>query len=395
MLLTSLFAKRFQRLVTPIHRSFTASFNTSLPSVERSDRKMLLTSLFAKRLQQLVTPTHRSLTARFSSSLHCVERPDRTVVKVGGREASSYLQGILTNDIAHLGHVPSVYAALLNARGKLMHDVIVYNDASVISNSVSDDEYRLFLIEVDTSSVEKLERHLKMYRLRKKIDISICDNQKCWSIFDPNAYSYVDSNTDSIIKNENYNPNSDFDVKEGIEGMVICRDPRTIYLGHKLLLSSKYSAFDVINGLTPSSLDLYRHLRYRLGVLEGPLELPPGDVMPIEANIDYLNGISFHKGCYIGQELTARTHHTLVVRKRYMPIVVESSPAEIPHKTSILNSAGKSVGRLRAYEAGVGVALLKIEESLAAKSLTVQDCAVETFRPKWWPAEEPNAAPGA
>merc|ERR1712198_771277 len=91
----------------------------------------------------------------------------------------------------------------------------------------------------------------------------------------------------------------------------------------------------------------YKELRFRLGVGECPSELQSGKALPLESNVDYLHGVSFHKGCYIGQELTARTHHTGVIRKRIMPLIlstpISSESGPFPGNL-ILNTAGKDAG---------------------------------------------------
>ena len=75
-----------------------------------------------------------------------------------------------------------------------------------------------------------------------------------------------------------------------------------------------------MNVILVISFSEYKLLRYRLGVCEGSQEIPFDKVTPLEHNVEYMHGVSFHKGCYLGQELTARTHHTGVIRKRIMPL---------------------------------------------------------------------------
>ena len=98
-----------------------------------------------------------------------------------------------------------------------------------------------------------------------------------------------------------------------------------------------------------------------------------------------MHGVSFHKGCYIGQELTARTHHTGVVRKRLMPLEFDQ-----PLKTQteeILDSEGKSAGKVRNIVGNVGLGLLKIDQVLSSPSLTVDGVTSKTWKPSWWPIE--------
>ena len=105
---------------------------------------------------------------------------------------------------------------------------------------------------------------------------------------------------------------------------------------------------------------------------------------------DYLHGVSFHKGCYIGQELTARTHHTGVVRKRIVPLTLsEDVPDSLDlEQVNVLTETGKKVGKIKRLEGRVGLGLLRLKESLEAESLSLEGVGVSVVRPDWWPAEK-------
>lgn len=96
-------------------------------------------------------------------------------------------------------------------------------------------------------------------------------------------------------------------------------DPRLNELGWRIFVPKNNSSLFPPKDIAISTESSYTKLRYALGVAEGARELPSAACFPLESNGDYLHGVSFHKGCYLGQELTARTHHTGVVRKRIMP----------------------------------------------------------------------------
>ncbi|KAA0201796.1 hypothetical protein HAZT_HAZT003522 [Hyalella azteca] len=285
----------------------------------------------------------------------------------------------------------SMYAMVLNAQGRVLHDVIIYNNQEEVSPL---DAVENYIIEIELKHIDRLERHLKMYRLRKKIDISVVENKKCWVLYDPE----IDFGSMRQVDLECLYLNPKVDSKHALElttnpdNSIIVRDPRMPYLGHKLLLPVGYEPHECVQELTNGTEDSFTSFRYKLGVAEGSQELPLGDVMPLEANVDFLHGISFHKGCYIGQELTARVFHTGVVRKRYLPLVFSSAPTDlIPAETSIVNSKGKTVGRMRAHCGLYGVALLRVAECLAdASNLLVAGLPVSTFRPAWWPIEAPK-----
>ena len=110
---------------------------------------------------------------------------------------------------------------------------------------------------------------------------------------------------------------------------------------------------------------------------------------------DYLHGVSFHKGCYLGQELTARTHHTGVIRKRILPLrLAEDLPESVIsnlEEHDVLTDKGKKAGKLRRVEGRLGLGLLRLKETFGAERLTLNGITVEASRPAWWPAVEDNS----
>lgn len=149
---------------------------------------------------------------------------------------------------------------------------------------------------------------------------------------------------------------------------------------------------------TIGALSDYHWSRMAAGIGEGPADFPPGQSLPLESNLDFSNGVSFQKGCYLGQELTARTHHTGVVRKRLLPLFIAAPSAagvagEPP--TDVLLESGKATGKVRsALEApdgsGAGIALVLFRlANLGAGAWTVaiggKPVQVTPQVPAWWP----------
>uniref|UniRef100_A0A7N4PIN7 Iron-sulfur cluster assembly factor IBA57 n=1 Tax=Sarcophilus harrisii TaxID=9305 RepID=A0A7N4PIN7_SARHA len=129
---------------------------------------------------------------------------------------------------------------------------------------------------------------------------------------------------------------------------------------------------------------------FSIGIPEGIKDLPPGVALPLESNLSFMNGVSFTKGCYIGQELTARTQHMGVIRKRLFPIKFSASiTAEgISSGATVLTESGKQVGKYRAGEDDVGIALLrseKIKVPLFIKTSEGQQVNIVPSVPDWWP----------
>ena len=321
-------------------------------------------------------------------SLQAKEKPaiveclnNRGILRVSGAETSAFLQGLITNDMRHLEEgSQSMYAMFLNTKGRVMYDSIIYRT----------NEEGAFLVECDKSAVAQLQKHLKMFRVRRKIDVENVDNIKVWVIFNPELAESENFDKDMANKTEN---EAIIKNLKGVNDIIACRDPRLSLLGIRIIAPSAEditieSSSDQVNKTN------YRAFRYKLGIGEGMNDLPPGNCFPLEANGDYLHGVSFHKGCYIGQELTARTHHTGVVRKRLMPLVFESAPQnELKSDTSIQHPSGcnkSALGKLRGVEQNVGLALLRISEALDVSKLKISDIMAETMKPFWWPQEAPK-----
>jgi len=286
---------------------------------------------------------------------------NRALLRVSGAEVSSFLQGLMTNDMRHLEEgATSMFTMFLNTKGRVLFDSIVYTESK--ENS--------FLLECDKAAEQSLKKHLTIYKVRRKINIEDV-GATVYAAFGDAA----EENVDVFLKK--------------YTNLVACRDPRIKDLGFRLIVHG--------SDLEQNCSGLYKNLRFGLGVGEGIVELPLGNCFPLEANCDYMHGVSFHKGCYIGQELTARTHHTGVVRKRLMPVFFKTQKNLPALESPILDPDGKNVGKLRGIsESGVGVALLRVAEVLkAADNLKIGDLTVATKKPDWWPSEASKDKPGS
>lgn len=319
---------------------------------------------------------------------------DRDILRVSGNEASTFLQGLMTNDMGHLDEgTLSIYTLFLNIKGRVMCDAIIYK-------SQDRDTY---YVECDSRIAEPLERHLKIYRVRRKIDVErIGDNVAVWSIFDPFVRSVSDA--DTTMTNENDKPRLvgmifpcgaiNDKASRFIENITIYQDPRLAVLGVRILAKSQIDEHEIMKHFESDvylsdTAKNYRAFRYKLGIGEGISDLPPGKALPFEINCDYLHGISFHKGCYIGQELTARTYHTGIVRKRLMPLTFPNITMNksLIYDEKIVDESGNVVGKFRGYAEKYGLGLMRINESLNARQLSISGVNVKVTKPAWWPRE--------
>eukprot|EP01104_Vermistella_antarctica_P007745 TRINITY_DN1899_c0_g1_i1.p1 TRINITY_DN1899_c0_g1~~TRINITY_DN1899_c0_g1_i1.p1 ORF type:complete len:647 (-),score=143.82 TRINITY_DN1899_c0_g1_i1:276-2216(-) len=193
-----------------------------------------------------------------------------------------------------------------------------------------------FFLECDSRSVGDLLKHLRRYRLRMDVDVDdISESVKVWSLLSKppaaaDAAESLQSSCPPFVREHSTDNNSAGEGDGDGDGdgvgradmlCMLSSDPRSSRLGHRAIAS---------NALQPATVDpsqavgpmVYHAFRRLFGVCEGQNEVPPDSPSPLEYNTDLLHGVSFDKGCYLGQELTARTHHVGVIRKRLFPLLV-------------------------------------------------------------------------
>ncbi|XP_038074601.1 putative transferase CAF17 homolog, mitochondrial isoform X1 [Patiria miniata] len=309
--------------------------------------------------------------------VRCAKLEGRGLVRLEGPDATELLQGLVTNDTGVMwGDSRVMYSLFLNTQGRILFDVMCYRVSADTSEQPS------FLLECDAEVQEKLTRHLKMYRVRKKAEISTADDQlQTWAVFSNNT---VDTLLLPISKTQTTNcDRCPTDVT----------DPRVEGFGRRVILPKNESLTRLIPNSTEAGVDDYTLHRYQWGVPEGVIDLPMGESLPLESNLAFMNGVSFSKGCYLGQELTARTHYTGVTRKRIMPIEIlshGSSPPDVGAK--IISEAGKNIGKLRSYLGNRGLALLRVAQCKDKKLLVIGEdgsrMELAALIPTWWPQEQ-------
>lgn len=296
---------------------------------------------------------------------------NRKVLRISGENSSEFLQGLITNDIRLLkSGSESLYAMFLNNKGRVLFDSIIFR------SSDSD----TFLLECDSKCIEQLIKHLKVYKLRKKIDIeSLEDAYSVWAIYDARQIQAALDCGKSALSNGCSSLNT---ASITSDNEIITLDPRVTALGYRVILEKDKT----INNIAID--DKYKLLRLALGIGEGADELQIGQSFPLEFNCDFLNGVSFNKGCYIGQELTARTFHTGVVRKRLMPLIMETEHNELPLDTPIDDPEvprKMPIGKLKGCHHKYGLGLMRVSETLESKSLKMLNIGVKAHVPHWWP----------
>ena len=194
---------------------------------------------------------------------------DRALLRLSGESPRAFLQGLVTHDTGLLAPDRPLWAALLTPQGKALFDFILWADGDAV------------LVDCESAQADALARRLSLYRLRRAIDIAPDPRGVHWS-------------------------------PDGEEGVP---DPRLPELGRRWL------------GAPGEAAAGWLEHRLRLGVTEGVGELGAGETLWLECNARELNGVSFAKGCYVGQENTARMHHRAKVN-RHLVVAPLSEPGE-------------------------------------------------------------------
>ncbi len=281
---------------------------------------------------------------------------DRGVLAVSGPDRRAFLQGLVSNDVEKVGPEQARYAALLTAQGKYLHDFIMIESGEAI------------LLDAESQRLADLQRRLAIYRLRAKAMLGARPDLAVAAVFGESALAALKLAGD---------PGAALPFGGGVAFV----DPRLAALGARCILPRETArAALAASGFVEAPFAAYDRLRLGLGIPDGSRDLVPEKSILLESGFDELNGVDWHKGCYIGQELTARTKYRGLVKKRLMPIEIDG-PAPAPG--TIVTADGREVGEMRSSRDRHGLALLRIEPVLAGKRLEAEGAAVIPTKPGW------------
>ena len=239
--------------------------------------------------------------------------PDRSVLSVEGEDRVAFLQGLVSNDVAEAAPGRAVWAALLSPQGKWLADFFILSDGG-----------SLFL-DCEAGQAATLAAKLSRFRLRSRVAVA------------PSPLR--------VFAGWGEAP-----VAPGI----VAPDPRLPEAGWRVLAA---------DAPTNADADGWDEHRLRLGLPNGSCDLQADKTVLLEAGFDELGGVSWTKGCYMGQELTARTRYRGLVKRRLVPVDIEG-PAPAPDTPLLLD--GAEVGTMRSSRGGRGLALLRVQAVRAA-----------------------------
>lgn len=242
-----------------------------------------------------------------TTDAYFVSLPDRGLIHVEGTDRKSFLQGIISNDINALKPGTIIYSCLLTPQGKFLHDFFIHEGEDFI------------LIDCEGGArAQDLYKKLSIYKLRSDVKLSIEEYNEVYALLGDSS-------------------------SKGLQ------DPRHGGMGAR--------SFEKPSGLEEKEFDLWDKQRIRLCIPDGSRDIEVDRGLLLESRIDELSGVSFDKGCYMGQEVTARMHYRGLTKKHLYSIT--SADNALPETGSDIMIDGSYIGNMRSQSDNIGIALLK------------------------------------
>ena len=290
--------------------------------------------------------------------------PTRAVLGVGGADRVAFLQGLVSNDVTKAAPNHGLWAALLTPQGKFLYDLMI----SVAGETL--------LLDVEAAGLEPLRKKMSMYKLRSQVVIDPVPEHSvfvAWGEGAAKAFGLDES------------PGS---ARE-LGGGTVMVDPRLAAGGLRLVLPNSQAEAEMAGaGFAQGDLSQWDDSRLRLGLPDGGRDLVAEQTLLLEAGFDELGGVDFKKGCYMGQELTARTKYRGLVKKRLLPVTFSGVA---PASGDSISANGEEAGEFRSAGHGVGLALLRVDAVRAGTQLVCGETPLTPVIPGWVILPEPKA----
>ncbi|MDJ0949361.1 MAG: folate-binding protein [Alphaproteobacteria bacterium] len=280
---------------------------------------------------------------------------DRGVLAASGADAGGFLQGLVSNDVDKVDAGRAIYAALLTPQGRFLHDFFVAR---------AGDSY---LLDCEAGRSADLLRRLTIYRLRAKVSLEDAGaNLAAVIVYGEGAHEALGLPGEA-------------GAAAALAGGVVFVDPRTPSAGARgMLPRAKAAEFLAAAGLSRGDAAEYDSLRLRLGLPDGSRDLPVEKALLMENRFEELNGLDWDKGCYVGQELTARMKYRALVKKQLTPVRVDGP---LPDVGAPIMAGDKEVGEMRSGRDGLALAFLRVDALEEAGALSSGDAKLALLTP--------------
>lgn len=260
----------------------------------------------------------------------------RTIWEIAGEDRFAFLQGLISNDAMLLKQEPAIYAAFLSPQGKYLADFLLISRGDAI------------WLDVAESQAQILIKRLKLYKLRANVTFTPLSQMRVYAYWGGDA--------------------------PAIDDALIIQDPRLPAIGWRA-----YAGDEAFSSLASHDEADYETHRIALGVPDGSVDMTVERSLLLEFDLESLHGISFSKGCYVGQEVTARSKHRGQVRKQLYQV---SADQPLPQAGTEICVGDKKIGQLLSVAGQNGLAQLRSAD-ISDMPLTADAVIVKASRPAW------------
>lgn len=273
---------------------------------------------------------------------------DRGLVSVTGADGRTFLQGLISQNIDAVSPAQAAYGAFLTPQGKYLHDFCLAEIGERI------------ILDGEQARGDELISRLKRFKLRAKVELASADDLAVYAVFGQDAAGALELPD---------TPGAARQIGDGIAFV----DPRSAGLGCRLILPSANAAATLADlPITEAPLEDYETLRIRHAIPDGTRDMDVEKSTLLESNFEALNGIDWGKGCYIGQEVTARTKYRGLLKRQLIPVSVDG---DAPAPGSAVCADGKQVGEIRSIHDGIALASLRLD-ALESADLTANGAII-------------------
>jgi folate-binding protein YgfZ len=266
--------------------------------------------------------------------------PHRALIAISGEDRRPFLQGLVSADVDKASSSRALYGAFLTPQGKYLYDFFIAEQGETL------------LMEVEADGREDFIKRLSRFRLRSKVTLAPKDDWQVYAVFGT--------------------PERERGSVEMWQGGLSVSDPRLAAAGQRAWLPAPPD-------LPKSDFDVWDALRIELGLADGSRDMVREKTILLEAGFDELHGVDWQKGCFMGQEVTARSKYRGQIKKRLLPVAIEGAP---PPPGTILTLDGQEVGEMRSHVGDKGLAVIRLD-SLDRGPLSAGETRLTPKPPDW------------
>lgn len=278
---------------------------------------------------------------------------NRGLIKIEGPDARDYLQGLVSQDMARVTAERAVYSAFLTPQGKFLYDFFCFELDGAL------------MLDCEAERRSDFFKRLSMYKLRSQVTLTdVTDDFQVFAVVD---------DADKLGLSDERGKAAAFG------GGAAYIDPRLSAMGARVVLPAGDDALAGA-GLKAGSLDDYERKRISLGLADGSRDMAVDKALLLENGFEELDGVSFDKGCFMGQELTARTRYRGLVKKRLLPVTIDGPT---PEAGETFEADGREAGEMRTSAGDVGLALIRLDKLEDGVTFTCGDATLTPNVPDW------------